>query len=150
MKLKMKAVVGEWKRIDNPMFWITSVSQLLVAAQIVLAIFGKQALITDALKNNIMDVVEVIITLLGTMGVFTTPVSFPINPVVDPIPVEPVAPIEPVVSPVAPVEPVSPVAPIEPTPAPTEPVQADSVVESNPAIQGPTVITSDIKPGPLE
>lgn len=99
---------GELKRFDNPMFWISGVSQLLIVIQICLAVFGKDQLLTQVLQNKIMDAVEAVVAFLSTIGVFTTPV--------------PLRPIEPIVSPTEPVAPVKE----EESVVPSEPVQPES------------------------
>lgn len=119
---------------NNPTFWVTSVSQLLLAIQIILAIFGQQALLTQVLENKILDVVEAIITVLGTIGVFKNPIT-------------PIVPDQPVVTPVvdptpAPVE---PVAPVQPAVEPTEPVSPVGEPSKVPPIQGPVVVTEPVK-----
>lgn len=100
--IKMSKFVAELKKRNNGTFWITSVSQLLLAAQIILAVFGKQDLLNQVLHDKILAVAEGVITVLGTIGVFTNPIT----KVVPDAPVEPVvAPVEPVVAPVEPEQP---------------------------------------------
>jgi uncharacterized membrane protein len=70
-----KFFLEELKKRNNGIFWVTSVSQLLLAIQLVLAIFGQQELLNQALQHNILAAVEGIITLLGTIGVFINPLS---------------------------------------------------------------------------
>lgn len=162
----MQKLFGELKRYDNPMFWITSISQLLVVIQFILSIFGKEYLLDQSLQSKILQAVNLVVAFLGTMGVFTkgTPVPFvpPIEPIV---PVEPVAPVvinpepSPIVvpsEPVAPakpiVAPVAPSAPVEPAAPASEPVKAEeSPVDPAPSVvQGPTVIVEhDVVPGPV-
>lgn len=150
----MKKFFGELKRYDNPMFWITGISQLLIVIQVVLAIFGKETLLDQALQNKIMQAVNVIIAFLGTIGVFTKGApSMPVEPItpVEPVvpSVEPVAPSEPVV---APVEPSAPSAPVS---SAVESVSSDAPVEpaeeTPTVIQGPTVVIDpNVTPGPVE
>lgn len=99
----MKKLFGELKHFDNPMFWITVTSQLLVVIQFVLAIFGKEELLDTTLQNKILQAVNVIVAFLGTIGVFTKGiVPFPpVNPVP---PIEPTTPSEPVEEPAEPIE----------------------------------------------
>lgn len=149
-----KAING-LKQRNNPMFYVTATSQLLLAIQIILAIFGRQELLDQALQHKILAAVEAVITFLGTVGVFTNPITVfpplapptdvtkPTNDVVSgqpdqPIPTTPVVdtPVVPSVDP-APAAPVvdTPITPVveSPTPAVTN---VDSPVI--PPVENPT------------
>lgn len=61
-------------RIKNKTFWITFIPTIILLVQVVASIFGLE-LDFGELGNKLMDVVEIVFTLLAILGIITDPTT---------------------------------------------------------------------------
>lgn len=57
----------------NKMFYTTLVAQILIAVQLILAVFGYEELLSAALQNKIIAAVNAVLVVLATFGVVNDP-----------------------------------------------------------------------------
>ncbi|MGE7305892.1 phage holin [Priestia megaterium] len=62
-----------FKRRRNATFYITSLAQLLIAIQLILAIFNADYLLDTVLQNKILSAANGLCVVLGTFGVLNDP-----------------------------------------------------------------------------
>lgn len=62
-----------FKKRRNKTFYVTAASQIVVAAQLVTVLIGRADLITEAMANNFLAVVNAILVVLATFGVINDP-----------------------------------------------------------------------------
>lgn len=64
-----------FKKRRNKTFYLTLISQILVAAQAVLTLFGKGYLLDTVLQNKILAAADAVLVVLATLGVVNDPTS---------------------------------------------------------------------------
>lgn len=66
----LKAYLGKRR---NKTFYITFLSQILLAAQFILHLFGHDNILTYVVQRQILNDANVVLTLLATVGVLNNP-----------------------------------------------------------------------------
>jgi phi LC3 family holin len=61
------------KKRRNKTFYITIVSQLLVATQLILALFGYEAILNAVLQDKILAATDAVLVVFSTFGVVNDP-----------------------------------------------------------------------------
>lgn len=61
------------KKRNNSIFYLTAASQVLVAIQLVFAVFGYDSLLDAVMQNKILAAVDAVLIVLGTFGVVNNP-----------------------------------------------------------------------------
>lgn len=61
-------------RIKNKTFWVTFVPTLLLLIQVVMSLFGLELDLGD-LGNKLIEIVEIVFTLLAILGIVTDPTT---------------------------------------------------------------------------
>ena len=69
----MNKLAKYFKRRRNATFYITALAQILVAIQLILAIFNAEYLLDTVLQNKILSAASGICVVLATFGVFNDP-----------------------------------------------------------------------------
>lgn len=64
-----------FKKRRNKTFYLTLISQILVAAQAVLMLFGKGYLLDAVLQNKILAAADAVLVVLATLGVVNDPTT---------------------------------------------------------------------------
>lgn len=64
-----------FKKRRNKTFYLTLISQILVAAQAVLMLFGKGYMLDTVLQNKILAAADAVLVVLATLGVVNDPTS---------------------------------------------------------------------------
>lgn len=63
------------KKRNNKTFYLMLISQILVAAQAVLVLFGKGHLLDAVLQNKILAAADAVLIVLATLGVVNDPTT---------------------------------------------------------------------------
>lgn len=71
----MQKIKDFFKVRRNKAFYITTIAQLLIVIQVVLAAFGYQDIITEALKDKVLGVANAILSILALFGVVIDPTN---------------------------------------------------------------------------
>lgn len=64
-----------FKKRRNKTFYLTLISQILVAVQAVLVLFGKGYLLDTVLQNKILAAANAVLVVLATLGVVNDPTT---------------------------------------------------------------------------
>lgn len=64
-----------FKKRRNKTFYLMLISQILVAAQAVLVLFGKGHLLDTVLQNKILAAADAVLIVLATLGVVIDPTT---------------------------------------------------------------------------
>lgn len=64
-----------FKKRRNKTFYLTLISQILVAVQAVLVLFGKGYLLDTVLQNKILAAANSVLVVLATLGVVNDPTT---------------------------------------------------------------------------
>lgn len=64
-----------FKKRRNKTFYLTLISQILVAVQAVLVLFGKGYLLDTVLQNKILVAANAVLVVLATLGVVNDPTT---------------------------------------------------------------------------